>query len=295
MLPVPTPVTDVNNRADWLELRALVAADRNASRSDLRRALVRSGVLADVVEGGAALDDEVLADDAFNELRERALSCGPAYPFIVEDGLLQAYDDISSYWPYIFCLLLSLQGRDRSEPRTRPTSIFEEVAEAAARMYVAGESMKFGFPRRVAPAGFMDAVKELCLKVREGIDARRRPSSRNAKDARLDIVAWRPFPDGRPAQLILFGQCAAGTNWPSKLTELQPLVFTDLYWTEPPAVPPVKAFFTPFRISSERWYEIAKPAGIVFDRCRIANFAFGAEPPPGVLQWNSRRLREEAR
>lgn len=293
MLPIPTPVTDVNNMADWLEIRALGAADGNASRSDLRRALVQSGVLADVSERGEA--DEVLADNAFGELMDRAISCGAAYPFTLGGGLLQARDDIENYWPYIFCLLLSLCGRDRSQPTARPTSMFEEVAETAARAYVSGQSMKFGFPRRVLPSGFVEAVNTLCRGMHEGVEAKRRPSSRHAKDARLDIVAWRPFPDGRSAQLILFGQCAAGTNWTTKLTELQPGVFTDLYWTEPPAVPPVKAFFTPFRINADNWYEIAKPAGIVFDRCRIAHFAFGEHPPPGVLRWASRRLREEAR
>jgi hypothetical protein len=173
----------------------------------------------------------------------------------------------------------------------RPTRIFEEVAELAAKEYVSGESLKFGFPRRVMPAGFVEALSVICTKLGEGISAKRRPDSVAEKDAHLDIVAWRPFPDRRQAQLILFGQCAAGGNWDEKLSEMQPDVFTDLYWTEAPAVKPIKAFFTPFRLSLLTWYKNAKSAGVVFDRCRIAYWAFGRERPIGLAKWNSFALR----
>jgi hypothetical protein len=291
MLPVPTPVTDIVNMADWLELRALLAADRNASRSDLRRVLVQSGVIGDTSDPSTNFDDEVLASDAFAEIQDRAASCGAGYPFLTEEGLIQGHADISPFWPYIFCLLFSFRGANRAEPGRRPSSLFEEVAEAAAGSYVQGSSLKFGFPRRILPASFAPALDYVCAQLHEGQGARKRPSSRNAKDARLDIVAWRPFPDGRPAQLILFGQCAAGANWQSKLTELQPNVFTELYWKEAPAVHPIKAFFTPFRLKSETWYETSKHAGILFDRCRIAHHAFGALAPPGVIAWIHRQLR----
>jgi len=290
MLPISTPATDVLNMADWLEMRALLAADRNASRSDLRRALVQTGVLGDTSDASSELDDEVLAADAFAELRDRAASCGTGYPFSVDNGLIQAPDDFSPYWAYTFCLLLSLRGANRGEPGKKPAGMFEEVAEAAASSYVRGRSLKFGFPRRVLPTSFKEALDLVCAELREGQGARGRPSSRNAKDARLDIVAWRPFPDGRPAQLILFGQCAAGANWQSKLTELQPRTFIDLYWKEAPAVDPVRAFFTPFRLKDHNWFETAKSAGIVFDRCRIAHFAFGASAPQGVGTWIQRQL-----
>lgn len=290
MLPIPTPVTEVINLADWLEMRALLAADRNASRSDLRRTLVQSGVLGEVSN-----TDEILANDAFAEIHGRAQSCGASYPFRVDNGLIQAPDDLTSYWAYIFCLFLSLRGADRSNPGKRPTCLFEEVAEIAARSYVAGNSLKFGFPRRILPAGFMSALDSMCIALGEGQGAKARPSSKNAKDAKLDIVAWRPFPDGRTAQLIIFGQCAAGANWKSKLTELQPRTFTDLYWKEPPAVEPTRAFFTPFRIKTEYWYEGAKHAGILFDRCRIAHLLFHSAPPPGVIRWNKNYLRTSQR
>jgi hypothetical protein len=287
MLPIPTPATEVTNMADWLEARALLAADRNSSRSDLRRLLVQSGIASDAPN----IDDEVMASDAFSELEDRAKSCGSAYPFSVEGSVVQAPDSIDSFWPYIFCLLLSLQGANRSHPGKRPTEMFEEIAEVTAGSYVSGRAVKFGFPRRILPPGFVEALDRICKEMGEGVGAKKRPATKHAKDARLDILAWRPFLDGRPAQLLLFGQCAAGANWHNKLTDLQPRSFIDIYLKEAPAVDPVKAFFTPFRIKSIAWYETAKYGGIIFDRCRIAQFATKYSPPAGVLEWINRTLR----
>ena len=292
MLPIPTPTTDVLNLADWLELKALLAADKNASHSDLRRALNQSGALDEDNEDPLPTSDETLASDTFAELRDRAIACGIGYPFSVDDHVIQAVDHVEPYWSYIFCLLLSLRGANRQEPGPAPTNMFEEVAEAAAGRYVDGQSLKFGFPRTVLPAGFGKALDDVCLKIGEGIGAKSRPSSRKAKDARLDIIAWRPFPDGRSAQLIIFGQCAAGGNWRSKLTDLQPRTFTDLYWKEPPVVEPVKAFFTPFRVKLDQWEETGRYAGLVFDRCRIAHCTFGTQAPESIVRWSKRQLRD---
>jgi hypothetical protein len=278
--------------ADWLELQALLAADGRASFSDLRRYIAG---IADAEElgaapGGGGSADELLADDTFQELGDRQRSCGPAYPFALAGDTIATGSEHDTYWPYIFCLLVCLKASNRNDPGPQPTRIFEEVAEVAAGQYIGGRSLKFGFPRRVMPASFMEATEQVTKEIGEGVGARKRPSTRKTKDARLDVIAWRPFPDNRPGKLILFGQCAAGGNWPLKLTDLQPREFTEIYWKETPAVHPIKAFFTPFRLGEDSWYVNAKLGGILFDRCRIAHFAYGEPAPPSLLEWNSRFL-----
>lgn len=277
--------------ADWLEFRAYAAADGNASAEDLKRALVALGYDR---SGGAS--DEVLAAAAFAEIADRAAACDAAYPFQVTGGALQFRATPEIHWPYLFCQLLSLRGADRGEAEVAPTEIFEDLAEIAGRRYTSGKSMKFGFPRRVMPAGFMAALEVVCKTLKEGTGARARPNSATAKDARLDLVAWRPFRDELPGQMILFGQCAAGGNWSEKLTDLQPNNFTDLYFLEAPAVYPVRGFFTPFRLSRADWYMNAKHGGILFDRCRIADLVHGEPPLPRVLEWcqDTRRQLEAA-
>ena len=238
------------------------------------------------------IDEEILVDDAFSELEDRLTACGGSYPFSIDGSLLQTQEDLTPSWAYIFCLLLSWRGVDRSEAMRPPTELFEEAAAVAAKEYVAGESLKFGFPRRTLPRNFTEALRKVCQELGEGGGPRERPSSRNAKDAGLDIIAWKSFPDKRQAKVIFFGQCAAGGNWEEKLSELQPSVFIDTHLLEAPIVDPLRGFFTPFRLRKIDWYEKAKQAGILFDRCRIAHCAYGQDPPPGLLKWNE-GTREE--
>jgi hypothetical protein len=90
------------------------------------------------------------------------------------------------------------------------------------------------------------------------------------RDAKLDVVVWRSFPDGRAGQVIGFGQCATGRSWPAKLHELQPRAFANLWFREPLTVEPLRLFFVPFRVDRARWEEASFYGGMLFDRCRIA-------------------------
>jgi hypothetical protein len=263
MLAIPTPVSDAINLADWLEVRALIVDDGSASSADMRRALVSMGVTGEEDVATVRLVDaeEVMAAEAFAEIEDRIRACPDGYPFFVDGAQLKRRGDLDRYWAYNFCLLLAVQGANRGEAPVRSAELFEEVSEIAARKYISGQSVKFGFPRRVLPGGFMDALEKVCVQVGEGDKPKTRPGSADVKDARLDIVAWRPFPDRRRAQLILFGQCAAGGNWDDKLTDLQPRAFTDLYWMDPPAADIVKGFFTPFRVSHNDWWLFGDSCG----------------------------------
>lgn len=280
----PIPLSpDSLSLADWLEIRALLAADKNASFSDLRRGLAPTGI----AEGGG-IDEETLAEDAFSELEDRLRACSGGYPFILKNSVLQAKEDLAPYWAYLFCLYLSYHGANRSQTEKASTELFEELATIAAKYYVSGEALRFGFPRRTLPVNFTQAVRTVCEMMGEGGGPRRRFSAQSAKDAQLDIIAWRPFPDRRRAQLILFGQCATGKNWEEKLSELQPRTFIDLYLQDALIVDPVRGFFTPFRLRQLDWDEKAKQGGILFDRCRISHFAYGQASPPELLEWNEK-------
>ncbi len=280
MIPIPPPINDPITLADWLEIRSLLAADLNASEGDLRRALSTMG----------EPNGEELTADAFSELDNRQRSCGGAYPFTVTRNVLQAPAATGAHWCYLFCLLLSYKGAGRQKIDLKTSNMFEEVAELAAKRYVKGRSMKFGFPRRVVPGNFLAAITHMCASIREGDGPRTSPSSRNAKDAALDVVAWQPFPDGRAGQLILFGQCAAGANWDEKKNELQPDNFIKLYWRAHPCVNPIKGFFLPFCVHPDRWQEVSIHAGAIFDRCRIAHLATQEAAPPGIAAWTAGAL-----
>src|SRR5665213_3143340 len=113
MIAIPAPAADPRNMADWREARALVAADRDASISDLRRALVALGSDSAFRTGtgpGRGDEDERLALDAWTELADRAKACRNAYPFEIENSTLRVKPDVKSHWAYVFCLSLSLKG-----------------------------------------------------------------------------------------------------------------------------------------------------------------------------------------
>jgi hypothetical protein len=289
--------------ADWLELCALRECDRNASLSDLMAALNVSGsydalippeevdeeyvpsgagVIEEGQETGDAFQSEAAADAAFLEVSERLAACGNSetYPFDVGQNHVALRDDTEQS-VYVFLLLLSTFGHDAGPKKEEGAKLFEEVCARAAEAYLGGSlanSMVFGFPRRVGPAGFGPAVDDLCRTMGEGRGHRERPTSKDQKDAKLDVVAWRGFPDGRPGKLIAFGQCATGDHWRDKLTELQPGDWCRFWMQETPAALPIRLFFIPHRIEQEEWLHTCSLGGILLERCRISHLVRSPSP-----------------
>lgn len=288
-LSVPAATAAPGEHADWLELEAICAADRNSSIQDFASALRRTGSTEEVeaertIEGpdDAAADrggetTEPIAEAAFAEVEDRSIACDGAYPFTLDEDSLQGTRTVRDSL-YVFLLLLSKFGKDAGPPNLNVPQLFEEISEVAIANCMGGkrngiETCQFGFPRRLAPAGFKDAVDELCRRTGEGTGSKDRPTRRNQKDAALDVVAWRPFPDSRRGLVMAWGQCATGGDWRDKLTELNPADWAAAWLIERPAVVPLPAFFVPHRVDHDKWNVTAIHAGILFDRCRIAAFA----------------------
>jgi hypothetical protein len=263
--------------ADWLEIYALRSADRNSSIQDLARAINRDGTVEDRASDvrRAKYDELALAsaESAFEEVEDRSRACGGEYPFAVHDDYIQlrASGEAS---PYMFLLLLSTTFHERGVKREAAVRVkmFEEICADAGRSYFGGadaSSRVFGFPRRTGNRNFSEALDAFCVDFGEGAGHKGRPTLADKKDAALDVIVWRTFPDRRAGKLIAFGQCATGRNWRSKLTELQPDAFWDTWIRERPAHPPLRLFFTPYRLDEGSWFEDSRKAGLFFDRCRI--------------------------
>lgn len=284
--PAPSASDGPETHADWLELRALEAADNNSSIQDLIQVIRRSGTtdaLPDIDDAGLLLDrggekSQVVAEDAFGEIEDRFSSCGGddgTYPFAIGSQDIQLRD--TSTYSYLFLLLLSRFGKDAGPKGLDGAKLFEEVSIEAALSYFGGSALgvgtyHFGAPRRSPkPADFVSALNEMCRNLGEGVACRvERPNVADQKDAKLDLAVWRPFCDGRYGKLIGFGQCATGNDWLGKLGELQPRAFCEMWMQDTPTVHPVRLFFVPFRVDKRRWMDYSRRSGIVFDRCRIA-------------------------
>ncbi len=269
MFRLPIDLTDILQLADWLELYAILAPDGNSSSGDLWGELSRAALYE--LDTDESKERKII--DVFYELEQRNRAAGAGYPFEVDNGVLrinpQGWRDSAAY---VFCLTLSYFGTTESKPR----KLFEQISCAALKRYVDGDALVFGSPRTDMPSNFTEAVTELCSRLGEGWQFQSGRDSRARKDANLDLVAWKQFPDRYPSKLIIFGQCASGQDWRKKLGELQPREFWSL-WVQSPLVSPVpmKSFFVPHRIDQKDWDVVATQAGILFDRCRIARYATG--------------------
>jgi hypothetical protein len=110
------------------------------------------------------------------------------------------------------------------------------------------------------------------------------------------LVLWNDFGDDRPGKLIGFAQCATGANWKTKLTELQPDIWCNLWMHSTPLTYPVRVFFVPFSVDDEYWAEAIGYGGILFDRTRIASLADPDRTVRSeVARWTRAVIKEQLR
>jgi hypothetical protein len=271
----PSDLTDVIQLADWVELLAIVADDRNSSKGDLDQLLRRAGMF----EGGARPIDEAIEAHSlsvFSVLEHRAKLLGEFYPFKITAGVVACSPPFTEkLLPYVFCLCLAYLGEIHSTKRLKPRLMFEELSAFAASAYLGGDQFLFGTSRSRdgdQTKRFKDAVTSLCHFVGEGSAFRSQPGLAK-KDDHVDVVIVKHFMDRGTSKLVLFGQCASGVHWPSKISELQPTKFWD-HWMEQSRVSEIlRSFFVPFSIDPKKWDYHARYAGLLFDRLRIAYWA----------------------
>jgi hypothetical protein len=275
--------------ADHIELCALRSSRRRVSAADIIAELDRRED-----EDEEKFERPVL--EAFQELAERIVHLGPAvslYPFVLLGDELRvnsASRRKEENWLYLFLLLATAMNMrdERKHAGLDGAEIFENLSAEVALRYFGGPEdervrrMVFGTARIRRPndldagadlGSFEVAINDLCRQLGEGRFFRAKANKRiSARDDKLDIVVWREFSDRRAAKLIGFGQCKTGTHWGSELPRLNARSFCDRWFDTPPAVEPVKLFFLCDRVYGDVIHE-AYEAGILFDRCRILDYA----------------------
>jgi hypothetical protein len=298
LLDVPSWQAGRVRLADFAELLTVQAADRSVSTQDIIEALSRLGE-----EDETRYEQPVL--DAFDELSQRSRHVGAGearYPYKVEGEELRlrlrmGQSDASLLY---FFLLLATVGnmlREKVQAGLDGTELFEQLCLEIARRYWGAHSdtrvktMLFGTARsawrendeaQVPENRFATAVNDLCAALGEGVRFRKKdPGPIRSKDDRLDVVVWRRFADQRAGNLIGFGQCKTGTSWEHELPRLSPSSFCNRWFDTNPVHLPVKLFFLTDRVA-ENWTTRSYDAGILFDRCRILEYA--DDLPPALLK-----------
>ena len=292
----PKPhVANAAELADFAEIECLRRKDRNVSVQDLARILNRQ-------DNSNSFDDASLQgiNEAFRDLGTRASHCGGVdgrYPYTLNENetLVQFNPDgrAERHWVLYIFLLLSTRlnmKTSRVYGGLDATVLFERFCVGVGMNFWGAPHARvggyiFGTGRITAELEdtanfdegvFKSAVDEMCVHLKEGYGFDRHPDAKiTAKDGKLDVVVWRSFADSRAGRLIGFGQCKTGTHWALDLAKMQPHDFVDKWMRRAPAVYPVRLYFIADRALSN-WYDKSKDGGILFDRCRLIEYALPA-------------------
>lgn len=258
---VQTPVL-----CDWIEGSALV--DGLVSKSDVINELLRHQIYSDQDFASE------LVDDAWQELKRRRRLLGPGYPFSVSGRQFESLGGWEARPDYSFCLLLSFAEwfgtfAHDNWPHDAVTrgALFERlVLEAAATMLESWVVRQTGWSQ-ANPENLHEVVTTIASQLEAAVGVRLEWTDERAKDAGVDLLLYRPFPDDRQGIPLYLMQCASGKDWTTKrgtpnLDEWRLLVqFT---------VMPKRAFALPYALSSHDFRDTANiVGGLVFDRIRL--------------------------
>ena len=261
-----------NALGDWLE--GIVLFDQaEVTKSDVVDILTEHQICSGKTQDLA----HEIVDNGWNELRQRKSWGGLPDSFVIAANRLEEDVDWHDYPIRSFFLLLSLfrifpdWAKDNRD-HVSQGNLFEEVVESICPALLPGWN--------VYRAGWSpDNLKDVSAIVRELRDRIHIEGALdmggwhwpNARDAGLDIVCYRSFPDSREALPVYFLQCASGKNWRKKVKTPSPELWQKLLNS---AVQPSTGIAAPFIVQNQE-LRIAALIGqtIVFDRLRLLSAA----------------------
>lgn len=299
MLSIPDRTEHVTKLADWLELSALHAPDGRIGFGTLVSAsdLSIEEQEEDITDEDIRQESLVISVQAEIEARRKMVGSND-YPFVVDQngtalkfsGTLTTIGAI-----YLFCLFLS-HAYDRTiipkalapEIDNATRDLFQVCATVAAAGYVQGVATSFGWPRPDGTA-FLAALRRIYQLFGDGtpVDAPPPAAPAQVKDEGIDIVAWRPTPDGLPGTHYLLGQVASGNDWRDKSVVAYIELFHQYWFHRQPASQHQPAMFMPFclepkgvddavdaqEVAVDNMQRLTSQFGVLFYRYRMANFA----------------------
>lgn len=238
---------DLPRVADWVELNVVF---KNESLS-------KAKLIALLNENGLEKDEDALFDSIIQEIERRQKLYGVDPPYEVVNNVIKPLKDWKDCAEYVLCLWFSYQGAENAHEGTR---LFERVSGEAVKSYLHGECSVFGFPAALSLKDSVDNIAT-CLFEDRGSD----PNPQD-KDRGVDIVAWKPFGDGRSGQVILLVQCAAGRRWRVKKQIPLQQWSQFIHWNFSIPVPSITITEV---MDSADWKKQINDFGVIFDRARI--------------------------
>lgn len=252
--------------------------------------------VVDVLIDENVCDEQDLAmeivSNAWIELERRLNWIAPGIPFFISNSRVRRIDSWQETPAHSFCVLLSLaqcyeewggciSGSDYREQG----ELFELLTqESLENQFLDWQVERTGWSplQQTSLPEIVNKIADyLGETVSNNLDQRLRPRE---KDAGLDILCYRPFPDKRGGLPVYLIQCASGQDWTTKMHT--PNInrwrqFIDF------VVLPQKAFAIPFALSDDDFKRYSPDVGGLFlDRYRLLGAAKFSE------QWESSLLKD---
>lgn len=237
---------DGHSLAEFVEASLLASKDDFLSIAELR-GLFMSG----------SKPTDLQLEDALTEVERRANQFGSLYPFTVVDRGFQISRREDNAL-YEFLLLLSLRGTPlrATGQYERSDAIFDEIVRVAFKNHlgVGSDAIVFGWPARGArPNVFSLAVAWAAQRM--GIEMRTRKIPDEYKDAGVDVLAWKPFADGKNGFPIVLVQNTVQFDFRQKPRDVSPSQWHA--WLEVGATPRI-GFAVPFALPArDPWWDHA--------------------------------------
>lgn len=268
----PTPThynVNLEIFCDWLEGSLLFSTHTISQREIV-------DILCEYQISDSQDDAAGIVDDAWANLRHRQKCMGIGCPYIFTDQLIKLeqkpFIDTTAH---TFFIVLSLSqiykewhksfGHDYTEQGT----LFENVLKESLEAHLLGWKVfqtGWSSDRTLKIADVVNNVSEL---LNEPIGDVRTFATKDANEAGLDILCYKPFIDNRPGKIALFMQCASGKYWDDKVSTPNMSIWNQLiHFTARELC--IKAFATPFSLENDLFTRsCCATQGLLMDRNRI--------------------------
>ncbi len=232
-----------------------------------------------------------IVNDAWNELKRRLNWVGQGTPFFFQHSRVKRTGAWQDTPAHSFCVLVSLSqcykrwwasvsGGDYNEQG----ELFELLTQESLKKQFSDWQVQSTGWSRTQPAKLYEVVNRVADWLGEASrnDINNWIHSRS-KEAGLDLLCYRPFPDNRSGFPVYLMQCASGQNWMEKIYAPDINLWQKLIEF---VVRPQKAFAIPFALSEDDFRnQCVVIQGLFLDRYRLLTAARYHE------QWVSSSLK----
>lgn len=252
--------------AEWIEASVLFVDDE----------LSRTDVCDRLVEEEKYVDQDfakIIVNDAWDEIERREKLCSGAYALTIEGEWIRRTRRWDTTPAHVFCTLLSISAaydwwvKEFGQDYTEQGELFEQLTASALQTIASDWSTYLTGWSKSNTDGFQTIAEQVSQLIGNGDPDLDLWDDDDAKDMTLDILFYRPFPDGRQGFPYFMVQCASGANWPKKIRDPDLNVWSNIVR---PITKPMRGVAIPYCCSERDFHQYCvKTEGLLLDRCRL--------------------------